>query len=236
MVARSLRYIASGSSSFSPSRNAVVGAVGETSTSACSNAASKSRRDQRAHLLRLAVVGVVVAAGQGVGAEDDPALHLVAEAGVAGGPHDLLGARVVDALGQHPQAVAHGVELGEVAGRLRRQDQVVRRERVHEARAGDLDDLGAGLDHQVDRLLEAGQHAGLVALAAELGDDADPDAGQVAGRALAGGVDQRGQRRVDGGGVERVVAADDLVQQRASRTVRVTGPAWSRQLASATRP
>ena len=43
MVAMSLRYIAIGSSSFSPSRNAVVGAVGETSTSACSNAASKSR-------------------------------------------------------------------------------------------------------------------------------------------------------------------------------------------------
>ena len=43
IVARSLRYIASGSSSFSPSLNAVVGAVGETSTSARSKAASKSR-------------------------------------------------------------------------------------------------------------------------------------------------------------------------------------------------
>ena len=43
MVARSLRYIATGSSSFSPSLNAVVGAVGETSTSAFANAASKSR-------------------------------------------------------------------------------------------------------------------------------------------------------------------------------------------------
>ncbi len=43
MVAMSLRYIASGSSSFSPSLNAVVGAVGETSTSACSKARSKSR-------------------------------------------------------------------------------------------------------------------------------------------------------------------------------------------------
>ena len=43
MVAMSLRYIASGSSSFSPSLNAVVGAVGETSTSAWSKARSKSR-------------------------------------------------------------------------------------------------------------------------------------------------------------------------------------------------
>ena len=43
MVAMSLRYIAIGSSSFSPSRNAVVGAVGLSSTSAFSNAAAKSR-------------------------------------------------------------------------------------------------------------------------------------------------------------------------------------------------
>ena len=42
MVAMSLRYIAIGSSSLSPSLNAVVGAVGLTSTSAVSNAAVKS--------------------------------------------------------------------------------------------------------------------------------------------------------------------------------------------------
>jgi hypothetical protein len=43
IVAMSLRYIAIGSSSFSPILNAVVGAVGDTSTSTCSNAAAKSR-------------------------------------------------------------------------------------------------------------------------------------------------------------------------------------------------
>ncbi len=43
MVARSLRYIASGSSTLSPIGNAVVGVVGETSTSAVANALSKSR-------------------------------------------------------------------------------------------------------------------------------------------------------------------------------------------------
>ena len=55
--------------------------------------------------------------------------------------HDLLdraGAVVADA-----QAVAHAVELGQVARGLARQDQVVGGERVLEARAGDLDDLGA---------------------------------------------------------------------------------------------
>ncbi len=43
MVATSLRYMAIGSSSLSPNRNAVVGAVGDTSTSTCAKAASKSR-------------------------------------------------------------------------------------------------------------------------------------------------------------------------------------------------
>ena len=39
--------------------------------SKCSQAFVKSRGDQRADLLRLAVVGVVVAAGERVGAEHD---------------------------------------------------------------------------------------------------------------------------------------------------------------------
>ena len=43
IVVRSLRYIASGSSIFSPIGNAVVGADGETRTSTSSNAAAKSR-------------------------------------------------------------------------------------------------------------------------------------------------------------------------------------------------
>ena len=85
---------------------------------------------------------------------------------------------------------------------------------MHEVGARHLDHLGAGLDHQVDRLLEPRQHAVLVALAAELLDDADPDTRQVPGRPLAGRADEVGQRLVDAGGVERVVAADHLVQQR----------------------
>ncbi len=43
MVATSFRYICSGSSIFSPSLNAVVGADGVAMTSTCANAASKSR-------------------------------------------------------------------------------------------------------------------------------------------------------------------------------------------------
>ena len=82
IVSTSERYIASGSAAFSPSLNATVGDVGETITSKCSNAAACSR-DQRPHLLRLAVVRVVVAGRERVRAEHDPALRLVAEAVVA---------------------------------------------------------------------------------------------------------------------------------------------------------
>ena len=134
-----------------------------------------------------------------------------AEAGVARRGHDLLGARGVDALGQHAHAVAHRVELGEVARRLAREDEVVGREGVVEVRAADLDDLGTELLEQGDRLVEAGAHAGLVALAAELLDDADPHAPHVGG---AGRLDDRRDRCVDRRRVHRVVAAHDGVQQR----------------------
>ena len=143
----------------------------------------------------------------------------------------------LDALGQHPQAVAHRVEAGEVGGRLARQDQVVRRERVHEVRAGHLDDLGAGLDEQLDGLVEALLDAGLVALAAELGDDADPQPGQVAGGAGARRLDDR---RAPAGRCwwSRAGRGPPMTScsSAASSTVRVTGPAWSRELASATSP
>ena len=61
-------------------RTPTSGQVGVAITSQPRNAASKSRRKQRAHLLRLAVVGVVVAGREHVGAEQDAALHLGAEA------------------------------------------------------------------------------------------------------------------------------------------------------------
>ncbi len=79
MVVTSLRYMASGSSIFSPRRKAVVGAVGDTTTSASRKAAAKSLCDERADLLGRAVVGVVVAGRQGVGPQDDPPLDLRTE-------------------------------------------------------------------------------------------------------------------------------------------------------------
>ena len=144
MVARSLRYMAIGSSTFSPSlerrhrrgrRDQHIGlCVGVLEV----------LPDQRPHLERGSVIGVVVAGAQRVGAKDDAALDLRAETRAAGSGHHVLrrdqrstGRDVAD-----PQAVAHGVEPGQVGRALARQDQVVGRQRVFEVRAGDLDDLG----------------------------------------------------------------------------------------------
>jgi NAD(P)H-dependent flavin oxidoreductase YrpB (nitropropane dioxygenase family) len=85
-VATSLRYIAIGSDVLLPNGNATDGEVGETSTSADSRTPCGSRSgDERAHARRLVVVRVVVAGGQGVGADHDAALDLRAEALRTGG-------------------------------------------------------------------------------------------------------------------------------------------------------
>ena len=83
-VKKSFMYIASGSSVFSPSSKATEGEVGVTTKSKPAKAAAKSSAILRPDLLRLAVVGVVVAGGERVGAEHDPPLDLVAEALGAG--------------------------------------------------------------------------------------------------------------------------------------------------------
>ena len=76
-----------------------------------------------------------------------------------------------------------------------------------------------------------GEHAGLVALAAELGDDADPDAGQVTRRRPAG----RPSTRSGSGSSMQVESSGSWppmisCSSAASSTVRVTGPAWSRRV------
>jgi hypothetical protein len=77
--------------------------------------------DEAADLGGFAVVGVVVAGGEHVGAQDDAALDLVAEAlGAALLVHvqQVLGVR-------RAVAVAHAVEAGQVGGGLGRGDEVV---------------------------------------------------------------------------------------------------------------
>ena len=168
-------------------------------------------RDEPAHLLRLAVVGVVVAARQRVGAEDDAALHLVAEAGVAGGRHDLLGARV-----RRPRRAARA---GRSASRRTwrgwrtpRSAGSGSRPRARSRSCGQetsTTSAPASWSSATDSSKRA-PHAGLVALATELLDDADLESADVG---PAGGLDDRRHRGVDGRRVHRVVAADDRVQQ-----------------------
>ena len=80
IVYTSLRYIASGSSTFSPILKATVGEVGADQHVEPLEGVVEVALDERAHLLRLQVVGVVVAGGERVRAEHDAALDLGAEA------------------------------------------------------------------------------------------------------------------------------------------------------------
>ncbi len=86
--------------------------------------------DHAPELLRLQVVGVVVAVRKHVGADHDAALDLGAEAFAAARAVHLL--QVAEVLGA--VAVAHAVEARQVRRRFRRRDQVVDRDRQLGAR------------------------------------------------------------------------------------------------------
>ena len=123
----SARYMASGSSAFSPSLNAGVGVVGVTMASTLANASSKSRRQQAAHPLRLQVVGVVVAGAENVGAEHDAPLR----------PRRRSPRRACDdtsrpgsCASRRADSVPHAVVARQVRRSLGGGDQVVRRNRV----------------------------------------------------------------------------------------------------------
>src|SRR5215210_2313892 len=89
------------------------------------------------HLLGLSVVSVVVATGQGVGAEHDASLGLIPEALLA-----CPAVHLVDTLGWGPVAVAHPVEAGQVRGDLGRGDDVVGGQPVARVRQARLPHLG----------------------------------------------------------------------------------------------
>src|SRR5690242_10245358 len=96
--------------------------------------------DERAYFLRLQVIGVVVARRQRIRAENDPALHLAAEALPARGLVDVPQPR---AGGSNREAVLDTVVAGEVCAALRWRNQVVGRQTVACMWQGDLVELGA---------------------------------------------------------------------------------------------
>ena len=133
IVSTSERYIASGFSAFSPSLKATVGDVGLTRRSKSLERGGVLLRDHRAHLLRLAVVRVVVAGRERVRAEHDAALRLGAEAL----PARARVERGEVAVACGAVAVADAVVAGEVRARLGRRDEVVaRRGRSRPSAAG----------------------------------------------------------------------------------------------------
>ena len=115
--------------------------------------------DQRAHLLRLEIVGIIVARAEGIGAEHDPALDLRPE---------TLAARAAIRLPQRfprlRQAVADAVVARQVGRRLRRRDQVVDRQRQVGVRQADRADLGAQILQRCDRPAHRRLDLGLDAL------------------------------------------------------------------------
>ena len=210
IASTSLRYIASGLSVFAPSGNATVGDVGLTSRSNCSSAARELVADDRPHLLRLAVVRVVVAGRERVRAEHDPALRLVAEPRVARAHRTARGRRRrLDA-----QPVADAVVAGEVGRRLRRgRSGSSRAGRTRPSAGGSYSPTSAPSSRQssiarVDGLAHARLDAlGLV----QLLRDADA---QAASGPRASGI-STGSGSVDRGRVVRVAAGDHRVEERA---------------------
>ena len=132
----SARYIATGSSVFSPALKAGVGVVGVSSRSTPDGEGPPEiLGDERAHPLRLPVVRVVVAGAQHVGADQDAAPHLGPEPLAAGG----LVERADVALGpDRARPVAHAVVARQVRRRLGRRHDVVGRDRVRRVRQRDL--------------------------------------------------------------------------------------------------
>ncbi len=180
--------------------------------------------DQGADLLGLVVVGVVVAGGQGVGAEHDAALDLGAE---------LLATRVVEdiphAVGLGARAVADAVEAGQVGGGFGGGEQVIDGQGVFGVGQADRLDDGAVAFEQADGFPDALLDFGLDAVGGAVTSasakamevfvgHADAQAAQGGlgvGAASAGGVTaacvaaapgQVGDGQVEGGGVERVGA------------------------------
>ena len=173
--------------------------------------AAKIVGDEPPHLLRLEVIGVVVAVRQHVGADEDPPLHLGAEA---------LGARLLVHVGQvgvggGAVAVPDAVEARQVRRRFRRRDHVVHRDRQPDVRQREVDGRGAELAQLGERGVDRPGDVRVDPGAEILGGQADPDAGQRLGAALA--CEQARVvlgRAVERRRVARIVARHRVQQQR----------------------
>ena len=235
-VQASARYIATGSASRAPNGQATYGLVGATSASIpLPEDGVEVALDERPHLLRLQVVGVVVAGREGVRAEHDPPLHLGPEAAAARG--EVVREHVAVA---HGVPVADAVVAGEVGAGLGRGDDVVRREAVVGVGQADVDDLGAGRleggDGLPDPRLDARLHAGHEVLARQAEADAAQGRRRPRRRTPGGASSSGGTGRGAEVASRSSRPATAWSRSAASRASRPNGPTWSRELAKATIP
>ena len=163
--------------------------------------------DQRADLLGLAVVRLVVAGGQRVRAEHDATLHLGPEPRASRPHHHLDHVGVLTA---GAGSVADAVVPSEVGRRLARRDQVVRGERVVRVRQLDLADLGAERRETLDRDAHRVLHADVHTVAEGPLHDADTQSGDARVETPEVVVDGHVQARR----VPRVVTREDAEEGR----------------------
>ena len=190
---------------------------------------SKPSMMQRAHLLGLAVVGVVVAGRQRVGAEHDPPLHLGAEARPRGWRCSWPRRR------RRRPAGRSGPRRSGPGWTRPRPGRSGSRPTGRSATSGTehLLDLGPGRGQGLGRLAHPGRHVGVDPVD-QLGDDARPAARPRRRRAPTATAAAGRSSEVES---QRVVAADDVEQQRRRRPPWWrTGPIWSSELAKATSP
>ncbi len=103
--------------------------------------------DERADLLRLQVIGVVVTGRQHIGADHDATLHFLAETGGA-----ALFIHVGDVLAVNTQAVADAVIPSKVGRGFCRCDDVIGWKGIFGVRQRDVDHLGTGVAQPFDAL------------------------------------------------------------------------------------
>ena len=145
-------------------------------------------------------------------AQDNTALHFIAETGFTSRSHNALCGNRAFA-GLDADAVTHTVKTRQVRGNLSRHNQVVGSKSVIKARAGNLNDLSPGSTQLLNGRVEGLENIILVALTGKFADNANaqPLNLPVLGD-LSNTFRERGNRLIQGRRVVGIVATDHLGQ------------------------
>jgi hypothetical protein len=200
------RYIASGSSTFSPSPNAAGGTGRRGDQVDVREGRLELATQPLENATRPPVIGLGVARGQGERAEHDAAFDLGPESRAPAAdvhPEQVLGRGI-------PQPVAHAVEARQVRAGFAVREHVVDRDRRVEARQRNLDEIGAERLQDSERCVPVGEHVRGQALGPDLADHADAQTGD----AVLDPVEILRHRKRGRRGVARVGPGHDAERQR----------------------